>query len=763
MGYSRGNSGGGNNKGGNLYEIDVYDFGVKGDGSQDDAPGIKAAIAYAGTVKIKVVNIPDGAYNVNSTIIVSQGIHVKLSSRAVIKAKANVNVIQLKPDSKFEGGEINTADVSNFTKACIFLHGDDIFKLLNDHVYVNGTVLKGKDAEYTDQIWSGIGVHLYSGIGSAGNPSYVSFCRFMQMGIFNFEYGILLETDETITTEDEMAWVNGNTFEQINMMNCPKAITLIGDSNIPRDVGGNEFSSMQVQVNSYSDYAIYVEGGWNRFSGMWWDLHRLPNDKPAFLLSNTSRFNQIESMHGYETPRHYDDKGYLNTINSLTNHIPHQRKVFYPLPTAYNPSSLGNQDDYMTGGHLRGYTVTQIQTPDPDRNPTITHNLWTDEINYEVGNYDALFNLNTDIGIFWTNPQTDYDNPIVLEIDCTSDPIPMLGHLGIVSSYGAFPANVIFSIRTGGVWYEHGDWTTYNSQNYLTVTPPWAVAEDVDKIRITMWGSNLPNGNIQISRVFAMSTTTPGNAFVQKGGGKMDGDLIFPPGKTIAFEDESGNLTPLQAGSNKSTSISPIIFDKNIVGDQDDALVNADKDYTVSQLSGVAGTSLSNMFNLEKNLFCLWLAPPEPIVLQIDFNPNPFKYIGMIAFEFALDQTLAPSAIKVEFNTTNGGAFTVLDEITNNSGDNKSIVMVPDGIKATIYQLKITLTPAPGENIKLYRIMATSGMGKGKAWLSTQGGTVHGDSEFKGKLKSSGGLVIPVRTSDPTSPEEGQMWLRSDL
>lgn len=516
----------------NSKAIYVFDYGANGDGLVDESLGIKSAIAYAKTVRVKRVVVPDGVYNIHSTVIVDRGIHLELSDDAVLKAKVDVNVVQIKPHGKLSGGVIDTSDII-FTKACIYLNGDDIFKLLNDHVYCNGTLLKGRDAEYTDQVWYGKGIHLYSGKGANNDPSYVSFTRFMQMGIFNFEYGILLETDQTITQESEMSWVNGNTFDQINMMNCPKSITLIGDSNIPRDVSGNEFSNMQVQINSYSDYAIYCEGGWNRFSGMWWDLHRQPSGAKAFQFNNTSRFNTIVSMHGYETPKHYDDNGYMNTIQSLTNHVPHIRQLFHPFATPYKPNSLGNQDDYMIGGHLRGYTVTQMQTVDPTRSPTITHAQGVDEVDYATGQFWTLFKTDTEKGVLWDAIQTDYDNPLVIEVDMTSDPIPLMGHIGIVSAYGAQPKNVVFEVDDGNGYMEYGDWTTDNTENPLVVSAPWANVDVGYKIRITMWGSNRPNGRIQVSRVFAMSTILAGNAWVPKDGGNVDGVLNLKGGMVL--------------------------------------------------------------------------------------------------------------------------------------------------------------------------------------------------------------------------------------
>jgi hypothetical protein len=507
----------------------VNDLGIN---AKSFTGGIHEALIYAETAAQKKVYVPDGIYNVDKTVEIPSGIHLELAPNAVLKLTADVNAVQLKPDSKLTGGVIDASGIT-FTKACIYLNGNDVFKLLNDHLYGNGTVLKGKDHEYTDQAWTGIGIHLYSGKGIDHEYAYVSFVRFMQMGIFNFEYGILLETDETITNEAEMAWVNGNTFDQINFMNCRKNITLKGDSNIPRDVSGNSFSNIQMQVNAYTDWAINCEGGWNRFEGTWWDLHRMPDDTPAFIFGATSRFNKIESMHGYETPRHYKDSGYMNTIASLTNHVPDNRTLFHPLPTPYKPNSLGNQDDYLVGGHLRGYTVAQVMTTDPYRRPTITLPEGMDEVDYIVGNYNTLFTTNTEYGVTWDGTQTDYDNPIVLEIDLTSDPIPLCGHVGIVSAYDAYPQNLVIEVYDGTKWLEHGDWILANTQNNLAVSGPYAGVQEAQKIRLTFWGSNKPDGLIQISRVFGMSTTTRGNAFIPKDGGTVDGTINFKGGLLV--------------------------------------------------------------------------------------------------------------------------------------------------------------------------------------------------------------------------------------
>lgn len=512
-------------------EAAIEDLGLNvkkfpGSGGEVNSLSIQSAIAFAGTTRRKKVFVPGGDYTVTSTIVIEDNIELHLAPDATLYAGADVNIVNVKPNGKMTGGKIDCTQFDNFTKACVFMNGDDIYMLLNDHVYVEDTLLMGKDHEYTDQAWTGKGIHLYSGIGSAGNPSYVSFTKFRNMGIYNFEYGIVLETDESITQEDNMAWVNGNTFDNISMMNCPKGITLIGDSQIPRDCSGNSFDKMQIQVNSYSDWAInIIGGGWNEFRGTWWDLHRQPSGAKGFIFGADTRFNTIYGMHGYES-RHWKDDGYMNRIVSPTNHIPDNKYQFRPLSAPYKPNAYGNQDDFLANAHKRGITVTQVTTTDPARQPDKTLPLGRNEHSWVLGDFDTLFTLDNLIGVTWDATDSDYDNPIVLEVDCSAEPIPYIGFLGIHTPYDGYPKNALFEVSFDGTNYvEFGDWLVDNTESNFYASAPWAAGETVQKIRISMWESNREDGEIHITRLYATSTTKPGEAFLAKEGGDMHGPL----------------------------------------------------------------------------------------------------------------------------------------------------------------------------------------------------------------------------------------------
>jgi hypothetical protein len=123
-----------------------------------------------------------------------------------------------------------------------------------------------------------------------------------------------------------------------------------------------------------------------------------------------------------------------------------------------------------------------------------------------------------------------------------------------------------------------------------------------------------------------------------------------------------------------------------------------------------------------------------------------------------------PKYIRVESVTTSGGAYSQIALITNNTRPFWYLSTWADNT----YKLKFTFGSSndTGANrkIRIHRIFATSINGVGKAWLNAaEGGTVYGDVTTEGITTAKGGFQLETRTTDPTSPAVGRMWLRSDL
>jgi len=504
--------------------VDVRRYGAIGnDETVDDSIGIQIALAMAEKGRRKEVVIPDGQYRIGRTLIVPPRVHLVMGKDTVLIPIKDVNVIQLKPEARLSSGIVDTRrfqgrTFTDFTKACVYLDGTDVFSLYNQLHQINGIMLIGEDHYYTDQNWTGYGIHMYSGKGSNGTPSYISFVNMSQIGIFNFQRGIYMDVDDTIKNNSEWAWITGCTFNQINMMNCTWSIYMKGLGGIPRDVGGNIFTNLEIQIEPTSQRAIYCEGAYNRFEGLFWDLQKNPN--PSIEFASTSRFNTVVCAHGYEQPQHFLDNGYLNTISSSTNHVPDKRTLAYPLAMPDKPNFLGNQDDFLVRGDLRGYTFTQTSSHLPQ-------DTWA--------SMNELLTMETEVGYTWKADNATYENPIIFELNMTSDPVWYLAFAGLTSAWNTSPKGV----RIEGWDALSNQWiflheVNNNSSFPYVVSAPWAMVSKCTKLRYSLWGTNDPKGKlIQISRIFAQSCKYEGKAWFPRAGGNMEGELTTAGGLVL--------------------------------------------------------------------------------------------------------------------------------------------------------------------------------------------------------------------------------------
>ena len=215
-----------------------------------------------------------------------------------------------------------------------------------------------------------------------------------------------------------MAWVNANFFHQVTLMNFEYGLYLEGDSKVPRDVGGNLFDQVQFQAEAGTKRLIYCEGGTNRFNVFGWDIHKIKPEE-AYEFTKTSRFNQITSPMAQEITEGWIDNGYLNSFTSPNNYVADKRINAMPISIPSRPNFLGNQDDYIVNGHKRGYKVTKVST-----HPIVS------------GELADILTFDTEAGIIFDGTNATFENPIILEIDTTSDPIWYATFLTAMSSWG---------------------------------------------------------------------------------------------------------------------------------------------------------------------------------------------------------------------------------------------------------------------------------------------------------------------------------------
>ncbi|PFL01157.1 hypothetical protein COJ01_11895 [Priestia megaterium] len=747
--------------------IDAYAMGAKGgDPSADDSIGIKAAFAMAATLRRKRVIIPSGLYYLKSTLVIPRGFQVEMQKDTYLIPTENINVIQLKPEAFLQGGVIDTRryegrSYTDFTKACIYLDGNDTFSLYNELHRIQDIMLLGEDHYYTDQQWTGTGIHFFSGKGTDGVAKFISFVQANNIGIFNFNRGIYFEVDESIKDLSEWAWVTGCTFDTVAMMNCTRSIELEGEGSVPRDVGGNQFKNLQIQIEPNSDFAIYCEGSYNTFEGLFWDLHK--NPKPSIRFAKGSKFNKVICAHGYEQPQHFLDEGYMNTISSLTNHVPDGRTLAYPLSAPFQPSFLGNQDDYLISGDLRGYKIKQIS-------------------NHPIKNgmpLEQLLTFDTEVGVVWDATNATYENPIIIEIDTSSDPIYYCQFVGYITAWKEFPRGCEIEVydETTAQWYwTHG--VTNNSSYPFVVSAPWAGADKATKIRYKFWETNSTKGNLEVGRLFAMSSKQEGKAWMPRAGGQIYGDLLFKFFDGFVMEDNVGTKHKFVVENKNGLLVNkalrlrnhvpamrnafnrvPMPFKPYFNGNQDDYLVDGHlRGYTVSSSITPTGT-LTDLFTMDAETACVWDATnateANPITVTLDLSKDEIPYCAFVGI-FSPDNNSPQNVIIEAYDRTTSSWV----ELHSETGIKENFTVTPDWMSAmfaTKIRIKMWGTNGTTNKISLSRIVAQSTKAPGNAFMPKSGGS------FTGKVKASKGFVLPSVTADPTDAEVGQMWFRSDL
>lgn len=657
----------------------------------DASSGFEEAFEKMEKSNIKTIYIPGDTYNVSKTIVVPRGVQLVFAPNAIIKPLANVNIFQMKPLASLEGVTIDLKSLPSFDKACFYFNAADIFQF-----YEQSHVLKDINIKGTQKTsgWTGTGILM-----EANTPdSYIDNVKCNNITMTNIGKGIHLRVDPSITDNNHPSWVNANQFHQVTIMNFDYGLYLEGHNSIPRDVGGNLFSQLQLQAESGSKRMIYCESALNHFDGFFWDLHKMDDTNPAFEFTATSKFNEVKSAMAQELTESWSDKGYLNSFPSPNNYVADKRINAFPVSLPYTPNFLGNQDDWLVNGDKRGFTVTQ----------TSSHPIVSGEL-------IDIFSFDTENGVTFDMTNTTYDNPVTLEIDIASDPCWYASFLTALNPWGTQPEGYEMEMynaigTTPGWMWVHG--TKNNRSQTHTVSPPWASCDKATKLRIKFWGFNKPNKQVTLSRVMLTSTKDGGRAYMPY--------------------TATPNLPP--------PDITPILpADKTMVGDQDDILVQADKRYTVASIGAAkTGGNIFGMFSLRKEQFCRWTNPTlaAPIIIEIDFGTKPIPYMESVGIAFGQGET--PTNVKIERVTSSGGSYV---QLTNQAGLKTPSLHVASRAAQT-YKIKFTVWGANNVNtlVRVNRIFGTTGDGYPVAFVNTESdNTVYGDLSFGDAAK---GIVL---------------------
>jgi hypothetical protein len=242
---------------------------------------IQAAIDFAATNAQKTVVLADKDYYISSTITVKVGVRLMGGHASSITIGANVRGIVVERNAVLENLKINI-DYSGYSQQAIYLDGIQKFYNSLNRARLYNLVLYNWTG-----VTSGTAIHLYSG----GTSHEISFVDFDTIKIAGFAKGIHLKA---VQPASGMAWINANKFDKITLDACIENIILEGSETIPFECSGNMFKNLQIQPYSGTTSIVSVQGQYNKFEGICWDIQDITYSGSLFTYKAESNYNEAD-------------------------------------------------------------------------------------------------------------------------------------------------------------------------------------------------------------------------------------------------------------------------------------------------------------------------------------------------------------------------------------------------------------------------------------------------------------------------------------
>lgn len=267
----------------------------------DDAQKIQAAIDFAQANHVSVVELSDRDYIMTQGIIIKGGVKLQFSYGSRFVVYGNYTVIELQRNASLSGGYIAIDDVE-FRSNVIFLNGkNNFYNVWGKTLIENTTIVNWSESH------KGTAIFLYSN-GDNHNVSYVNFDK---INIVGMHTGIKLQAKQP---SSGFSYVNANRFLNFSMDDCLYYVTILGSETIPYECTGNTFTNMQIQPNNLTKRILLVNGQYNDFDGLIWDLGSVSTTN-LISLTNNSSVNSL-NLRGIPINRIVDN-GTNNQINLL--------------------------------------------------------------------------------------------------------------------------------------------------------------------------------------------------------------------------------------------------------------------------------------------------------------------------------------------------------------------------------------------------------------------------------------------------------------
>ncbi|AWG44154.1 hypothetical protein BEH_24200 [Priestia filamentosa] len=460
---------------------------------------------------------PYGEYTIDETINIPQGKTLDLNG-SILKPVSDIDCVIVRKNATFKNFEIDTRGVTGYSKSAIYLDGKDLFTIASTTRIETG-ILRG--------VTSTAGRGIFFDASMADN-AYIVSVKTRNIMIRNFKKGIEL------LAKNEGNYVNGNTFDSVDMFGCSEFIR-IDDGGNSSGADNNIFGNIGIQPDSAAELAVYFGGHRNTFDGSLWDTGWFPNQE-SFVFSQNARNNSITTRGGATKVRNNNG---MNQVNSNTDGT--QPLVFISpkdkvqsADTRYTLRNyIGNQDNALANAHKKYIVSFTGKLPDSQIRA----------FNLEPSQYSS-----------WTS-LTPTDE-VKVTIDMTADPLRFGNVIGCAFVYMSIPDYIRIDVeKIDGTITTIKEETNF-SGGYVYQTYE-SIPDTVNKVIFVMKRSN--GTSIRVSQFFASGNGTKGNHFLNTSGGKLYGDVEFDVGTGAIIKSPNGTkyrITVDDTGTLSTTVVS---------------------------------------------------------------------------------------------------------------------------------------------------------------------------------------------------------------
>lgn len=246
----------------------------------NDKAKIQAAIDYAQSNEDKLVELANKDYVITGPIVIKEGVKLLFNYGSRFIVYGNFRVIELQKNASLSGAYIAIDDTS-FNSVVIYLDGK--YKYYNTW---NKTKIENVNIINWSGSYKGTGISLYSN----GTGHEISFVNFETINFAGLNTALKLQA---VKPASGFSWVNANRFINFSIDDCVNGVVLTSSETIPNECSGNQFVNMQIQPSSITNKLFTINGQYNEFNGVAWDLQLITHTRPIVEFTAASSYNTV--------------------------------------------------------------------------------------------------------------------------------------------------------------------------------------------------------------------------------------------------------------------------------------------------------------------------------------------------------------------------------------------------------------------------------------------------------------------------------------